>query len=78
MVSRMASCMKMRWNWSPARYQNQVLNQIADAIEKAQSILLEYGITGVHDFDRSKCFQALQRLNELRQAGCESCKEHPS
>jgi predicted amidohydrolase YtcJ len=40
------------------------VDQIAAAIGNAQSILLQYGITSVHDFDRSKCFQALQLLHE--------------
>ncbi len=40
------------------------VDQIAAAIGNAQSILLQYGITSVHDFDHSKCFQALQLLHE--------------
>ena len=37
--------------------------EIADAMEKAQSILWKVGLTGVHDFDRRDSFMALQRLH---------------
>jgi len=37
---------------------------IAQAIEKALPILWRMGITGVHDFDRRDCFQALQKLHQ--------------
>ena len=37
---------------------------IAHAIEEAQLTLWGMGITGVHDFDRRSCFQALQELHE--------------
>lgn len=36
--------------------------EIADAIEKAQTILWKMGLTGVHDFDRRDSFMALQQL----------------
>ncbi len=36
---------------------------LADAIEKAQSILWRMGLTGVHDFDRRDSFMALQQLH---------------
>lgn len=36
--------------------------EIADAMEKAQSILWRMGLTGVHDFDRRDSFMALQQL----------------
>jgi predicted amidohydrolase YtcJ len=39
------------------------MDEIADAIEKAQSILWKMGLTGVHDFDRRDSFMALQRLH---------------
>lgn len=35
----------------------------ASAIERAQAQLWRMGITGVHDFDRRRCFQALQILD---------------
>jgi predicted amidohydrolase YtcJ len=41
------------------------INEIADAIEKAQSILWKMGLTGVHDFDRRDSFMALQQLHTL-------------
>jgi predicted amidohydrolase YtcJ len=37
--------------------------EIADAMEKAQSILWKIGLTGVHDFDRRDSFMALQQLH---------------
>lgn len=37
--------------------------EIADAMEKAQSILWKMGLTGVHDFDRRDSFMALQQLH---------------
>ncbi len=37
-------------------------DDIAHAIENAQSILWKMGLTGVHDFDRRDSFMALQRL----------------
>lgn len=39
-------------------------NQVALAIKDAQTKLWELGITGVHDFDRRRCFAALQRLHQ--------------
>ena len=32
--------------------------------EEAQETLWRVGITGVHDFDRKRCFQAIQLLRE--------------
>jgi predicted amidohydrolase YtcJ len=39
------------------------ISEIADAMEKAQSILWKMGLTGVHDFDRRDSFMALQQLH---------------
>jgi hypothetical protein len=39
------------------------IDEIADAIEKAQSILWKMGLTGIHDFDRREAFLALQQLH---------------
>lgn len=39
------------------------IEEIANAIEKAQSILWKMGLTGIHDFDRRESFMALQRLH---------------
>jgi predicted amidohydrolase YtcJ len=38
-------------------------DELAEAIARAQRNLWQMGITGVHDFDRSACFDALQRLH---------------
>lgn len=38
------------------------VNEVAQAIEKAQPILWRMGLTGLHDFDRRKSFMALQQL----------------
>jgi predicted amidohydrolase YtcJ len=40
------------------------VDEIADAMEKAQSILWKMGLTGVHDFDRRDSFMALQQLHK--------------
>ncbi|MGA7193923.1 MAG: amidohydrolase [Anaerolineales bacterium] len=39
------------------------LQELAHAMEKAQSILWKMGLTGVHDFDRRDSFMALQELH---------------
>ena len=39
------------------------IDEIANTIEKAQSILWKMGLTGVHDFDRRDSFMALQQLH---------------
>jgi predicted amidohydrolase YtcJ len=39
------------------------IEELAHAIQKAQSILWKMGLTGVHDFDRRDCFMALQKLH---------------
>jgi len=38
------------------------VEELAIAIEKAQPILWQMGLTGVHDFDGRDCFMALQQL----------------
>ena len=40
------------------------IQEIADAMEHAQSILWKMGLTGVHDFDRRDSFMALQQLHK--------------
>ena len=40
------------------------MQQVKKAVYKAQKKLLSFGITGVHDFDRQKCFIALQDLQD--------------
>ena len=39
------------------------IDEIAEAMEKAQSILWKMGLTGLHDFDRRDSFMALQKLH---------------
>ncbi|HMB25405.1 MAG: amidohydrolase, partial [Chloroflexota bacterium] len=39
------------------------IGEIADAMEKAQTILWKMGLTGIHDFDRRDAFLALQQLH---------------
>jgi len=38
-------------------------DEITEAIRHAQSVLWSMGLTGVHDFDRQRCFRALQSLD---------------
>jgi predicted amidohydrolase YtcJ len=38
--------------------------QVSEAIANAQAILWRLGLTGAHDFDRSRCFAALQMLHQ--------------
>lgn len=44
------------------RLPQPTVEQIADAMEKAQTVLWRMGLTGVHDFDRRESFMALQQL----------------
>lgn len=53
------TAMELMGNVIPA----PTINDIADAIEKAQPILWKMGLTGVHDFDRRESFMALQALH---------------
>ncbi len=39
------------------------VSQVAQAIREALPVLWGYGLTGVHDFDRQRCFAALQELH---------------
>jgi predicted amidohydrolase YtcJ len=39
------------------------IEEIANAMEKAQAILWRMGLTGIHDFDRRDSFMALQQLH---------------
>ena len=38
------------------------IDELAQAIEKAQSVFWKMGLTGVHDFDQRDCFMALQTI----------------
>ena len=39
------------------------MNELAEMFDHAQSVLWKMGVTGVHDFDRRACFQALQYMD---------------
>lgn len=39
------------------------VDQVIEAIRNAQTVLWRLGLTGAHDFDRRRCFAALQRLH---------------
>jgi predicted amidohydrolase YtcJ len=53
------------------------LDRVVSAIQKAQTLLWGMGITGVHDFDRRLCFQALQVLHERGALGLRTLKSIP-
>lgn len=53
------------------------VNQVAYAIEEAQTILWKLGITGAHDFDRRTCFAALQELHTARKLKLRVTKSIP-
>lgn len=53
------------------------VEKIAEAIHQAQSKLWAMGLTGLHDFDRSRCFAALQLLNERAELGLRVIKGIP-
>lgn len=51
--------------------------QVAEAIRQAQPGLWQMGLTGVHDFDRRRCFSALQLLHQRGQLGLRVLKSIP-
>ncbi|MGW8249244.1 MAG: amidohydrolase [Anaerolineales bacterium] len=53
------------------------IEQIAQAIRDAQTNLWQLGVTGVHDFDRRQCFQALQVLYQRGELGLRVVKSIP-
>ena len=53
------TAMELLGNVIPA----STIEEIANAMEKAQPILWKMGLTGVHDFDRRESFMALQQLH---------------
>jgi predicted amidohydrolase YtcJ len=57
---------------------NLSVEQAAEAILKAQESLWKMGITGVHDFDRELCIQALQYLSGEGQLNLRVLKSIPS
>lgn len=54
------------------------VDQVASSILKAQESLWEMGLTGVHDFDRVLCIQALQQLAQEDQLHLRVQKSIPS
>jgi predicted amidohydrolase YtcJ len=53
------------------------LDESVSAIRKAQEKLWRYGITGLHDFDGSRCFQSLQILQKEQELGLRVIKNIP-
>ncbi|HEY42491.1 MAG TPA: amidohydrolase [Anaerolineae bacterium] len=53
------------------------LERSVSGIRKAQTQLWQYGITGLHDFDGSRCFQALQMLYKEQELGLRVIKNIP-
>jgi len=53
------------------------IEQVAEAIRLAQESLWRIGLTGVHDFDRSRCFSALQALHKRRELHIRVLKSIP-
>ena len=51
--------------------------QVAEAILRAQPILWQMGLTGVHDFDRRICFVALQQLHAAGKLQLRTIKSIP-
>ncbi|MFQ5615253.1 MAG: amidohydrolase [Anaerolineales bacterium] len=51
--------------------------QVAEAIREAQKTLWAMGITGLHDFDRRRCFFALQTLHGRGELGIRVVKSIP-
>ena len=52
-------------------------DDIANAIDQAQKTLFQFGITSVHDYDRSECFTALQSLQSRGQLRLRVVKSIP-
>lgn len=52
-------------------------DELAKAIKIAQTSLWEMGLTGIHDFDGSACFDALQRLHQRGELGLRVVKNIP-
>jgi predicted amidohydrolase YtcJ len=53
------------------------LEQIINALRFAQPILWRMGLTGVHDFDRSHCFSALQVMHQAQELKLRVVKSIP-
>jgi len=50
---------------------------VADAVERAQPLLWQMGLTGLHDFDQRTCFMALQTLHQSGRLGLRVTKSVP-
>ena len=53
------------------------LDQVVKAIRSTQPILWKMGLTGVHDFDLSRCFSALQVLHQSQELKLRVTKSIP-
>jgi hypothetical protein len=51
--------------------------QVAEGLKQAQQSLWRMGLTGVHDFDRRRCFSALQLLKSRGELGLRVVKSIP-
>ena len=52
-------------------------HELADMLITAQQSLHRFGLTGVHDFDRAQCFNALQILNDRHELRLRVLKSIP-
>ena len=50
---------------------------LANILKQAQKELWKLGLTGVHDFDRSRCFMALQLMHSRQELGLRVLKSIP-
>ena len=53
------------------------LEQLEQALLQAQPALIQMGLTGLHDFDRRRCFSALQNLHQREQLSLRITKSLP-
>jgi len=51
---------------------------VLSAMERGQQVLLSLGLTGIHDFDRRRCFDALQILHSDRKLKLRVLKSIPA
>jgi len=61
-----------------ALIQRPALSQRVDALATAQTRLLSLGLTGVHDFDGSSCFESLQLLHQADRLQLRVVKNMPA
>lgn len=53
------------------------VDEVTAAIERAQPLLWQMGLTGAHDFDQRTCFMALQSLHQAGRLGLRITKSVP-